>query len=144
MEQARFILHHHLANSYSVVGFRQEVVWPLLKAVAALRNASKDLYHVSKTCSSGHLRSWQMQMESYGLWPIENVVGKGDVRDLLKLLGTLDVPKPVGTCDCLNFVPDLPEQLQHVVYRALNRQVGRCLDCGERLSAVLLGIRITL
>jgi hypothetical protein len=92
----------------------------MLKAVAALRNCSLDMYHVSPNCSEGHLAFWQTQLESLGLWPFESAIQNSNLSSLLEALGTLRVPAFVPGCGCTGFTPSLPQDLRDVVCRTLD------------------------
>lgn len=92
----------------------------MLKAVAALRNCSLDMYHVSPKCSEGHLALWQTQLESLGLWPLESAIQNSNLSSLLEALGTLKVPAFVPGCGCTGFTPSLPQDLRNVVCRTLD------------------------
>lgn len=64
----------------------------MVKAVAALRKCSLDMYHVPPKCSEGQLALWQTQLESLGLWPFERAIQNSKLSSLLEALGTLWVP----------------------------------------------------
>lgn len=90
-----------------------------LKAVAALRNCSLDLYYVSPTCSEDHPTIWQTQLKKVGLLPFENAVHDLHSGNLLKALETLKVPACVQKCGCNGFTPALPRSLIDVVRKSL-------------------------
>lgn len=93
----------------------------MLKAVAALRNASLDMYYVSPNCSQGHPEVWKTQLASRGLWPFECAVQGGNLSGLLDALDTLTIPEFVPGCGCRGFTPRLPQDLRSVVCRTLDR-----------------------
>ena len=102
-------------------GYDVSTMSSMLKAVAALRNASPQIYTVSPKCKKGHFHPWKKQMQSRGLWPIENGVQRYDVQGLLQALKTLEVPALDPNCGCTNFAPDIPKKLQDLVCRALEQ-----------------------
>lgn len=90
-----------------------------LKAVASLRNASSNVYHVSPNCNEGHYEMWKEQLKTLSLWPVEKGIYFYDIRRLQQALRTLTTPKQVEDCGCKNFTPSLPEDLQRIVWRAI-------------------------
>lgn len=104
----------------------------MLNAIAALRNASLDFYKVSPNCREGHLLAWKAQLESHGLCPFENAIRHCDLHNLLQTLDALTVPEPVPGCGCVNFTPDLPQQLQKIICQALDRVPRISLDGVKR------------
>lgn len=83
----------------------------MLKAVAALRNCSMDMYYVSPKCKSGHLALWEAQLKSRGLLPFESAVRECDLSGLMEALRTLTIPDLVSDCGCKGFTPSLTQNL---------------------------------
>jgi hypothetical protein len=101
-------------------GFHYQKIQIMLKAVAALRNCSLDKYHVSLTCSEGHLAVWETQLESRGLLPFQRAVQSCNLTGLMDALTSLDIPEHVPGCGCKGFTPDLPQELRNAVCHNLD------------------------
>jgi hypothetical protein len=92
----------------------------MLKAVAALRNHSLDMYYLSPDCSERHPAVWKAQLESRGLWPFERaIIHNYNLSGLIDALKTLEVPEYVTNCGCRGFRPRLPQDLCDVVCQTL-------------------------
>ena len=91
----------------------------MLKAVAALRNCSLDMYYVSPRCSEGHLTIWKAQLESRGLLPFERAVQSCSLNGLMDALTSLEIPEHIPGCGCRGFTPDLSQKLRDAVCHAL-------------------------
>jgi hypothetical protein len=91
----------------------------MLKAVAALRNHSPDVYNLSPECSEGHPAVWKAQLESHGLWPFECAVQSYNLSGLIDALKTLEIPEYVSNCGCKGFTPRLPQDLCDIVCQTL-------------------------
>lgn len=91
----------------------------MLKAVAALRNCSLDMYYLSPECTEGHPALWKAQLENRGLWPFEHAIYNCDLIGLLDSLKTLEIPEYVTDCGCKDFTSRLPQDLWNIVCRTL-------------------------
>jgi hypothetical protein len=100
-------------------GYHYQKTQVMLKAVAALRNCSLDMYYLSPNCTEGHPAFWKAQLESRGLWPFEHAIYNCDLSGLLDSLKTLDIPGCVTDCGCRGFTSRLPQDLCNVVCRTL-------------------------
>jgi hypothetical protein len=101
-------------------GFHYQKTQIMLKAVAALRNYSLDMYYVSPKCSEGHLAKWEAQLESRGLLPFERAVQNCNLSGLMDALRTLEIPEFVPECGCRGFTPCLPQGLRDAVCQTLD------------------------
>ncbi|KAM0703848.1 hypothetical protein Q7P35_005577 [Cladosporium inversicolor] len=97
---------HYLAG-----GLHYQKSQVMLKAVAALRNYSMDMYYVSPKCKSGHLALWEAQLKCRGLLPFESAVRECDLGGLMEALRTLAIPDLVPDCGCEGFTPRLTQNL---------------------------------
>jgi hypothetical protein len=101
-------------------GLHYQKTQVMLKAVAALRNCSLDMYYISPKCTEGHLAVWEAQLESRGLWPFERAVQTCNLSGLMDALRTLEVPDAVPGCGCRGFTPSLPQDLRDAVCQMLD------------------------
>jgi hypothetical protein len=101
-------------------GLHYQKTQVMLKAVAALRNCSLDLYYISPKCTEGHLAVWEAQLESRGLLPFERAVQTCNLSGLMEALRTLEVPNVVPGCGCRGFAPSLPQDLRDAVCQTLD------------------------
>jgi hypothetical protein len=92
----------------------------MLKAVAALRNYSLDMYYVSPECTSGHLALWEAQLKTRGLLPFESAVRDYDLSGLIEALKALKIPEFVPDCGCKGFTPILTQNLCDAVCRTFD------------------------
>jgi hypothetical protein len=107
-----------LTSSY-IGGFHYQKTQIMLKAVAALRNCSLDMYYISPRCSEGHLAVWEAQLKSHGLLPFERAVQSCSLRSLMDALTAFEIPESVPECGCRGFTPGLPQKLRDAVSHAL-------------------------
>lgn len=89
----------------------------MLRAVASLKNAALELYHISPGCSQGHHRLWQQQLRRHKLYPLECAVQDHTLTSLYTSLGKIEIPQSDFHCGCRNFDSHLPQQLQVMLCR---------------------------
>jgi hypothetical protein len=107
------------ANTHSG-GLHYQKSQVMLRAVAALRNYSMDMYYVSPECKSGHMALWEAQLKSRGLLPFESAVRECDLSGLMEALRTLAIPDLVPDCGCKGFTPSLTQNLCDAVCQTLD------------------------
>lgn len=104
-----------------VGGYNFQHMEAMLRAVATLRNASLELYHVSEECGMGHQQAWKGQLKRCSLWPFEVAIQKHTLDSLYRSLGELQIAQPAVGCDCSNFGPGLGPSLQQLVCETVVR-----------------------